>query len=276
MTVSMWIKRGFLHLVLLLGVAVSIFPFYWLFVMASNTTGDIFKYPPKLTIGSQLLVNMRAMLDAIDFWGSFLNSLFIAVVTAVLVVFFDSLAAFVFAKFDFPGKKPLFVILLATFMVPAQLSVVPQFVIMAHLGWVGSFKALIIPAMVNAYGIFLARQYAEGAISSDLLEAARIDGAGFFRLYWNVAVPVLRPIMSFLGIFTFIAMWNDYLWPLIVMTNPQKLTLQVALAQLNSLNATDYSMVMAGTLLAAVPLIIVFLFGARQFIADLAAGAVKG
>jgi cellobiose transport system permease protein len=276
MTAAMWVKRGFLHLVLLLGVVISIFPFYWLFVMASNTTGDIFKYPPKLTIGSQLLVNMRNMLDAIDFWGSFLNSLFIAVVTAVLVVFFDSLAAFVFAKFDFPGKKPLFVILLATFMVPAQLSVVPQFVIMAHLGWVGSFKALIIPAMVNAYGIFLARQYAEGAISADLLEAARIDGAGFFRLYWNVAVPVLRPIMSFLGIFTFIAMWNDYLWPLIVMTNPQKLTLQVALAQLNSLNATDYSMVMAGTLLAAVPLIIVFLFGARQFIADLAAGAVKG
>ena len=276
MTAGMWIKRGLLHLVLLLGVAISIFPFYWLFVMASNTTGDIFKYPPKLTIGSQLLVNMRAMLDAIDFWGSFLNSLFIAVVTAVLVVFFDSLAAFVFAKFDFPGKKVLFVILLATFMVPAQLSVVPQFVIMAHLGWVGSFKSLIIPAMVNAYGIFLARQYAEGAISSDLLEAGRIDGAGFFRLYWNVAVPVLRPIMAFLGIFTFIAMWNDYLWPLIVMTNPQKLTLQVALAQLNGLYATDYSMVMAGTLLAAVPLIIVFLFGARQFIADLAAGAIKG
>jgi cellobiose transport system permease protein len=276
MTASMWIKRGFLHLVLLLGLVISIFPFYWLFVMASNTTGDIFKYPPKLTIGSQLLVNMRNMLNAIDFWGAFMNSLFVAVVTAVLVVFFDSLAAFVFAKFEFPGKKPLFVILLATFMVPAQLSVVPQFVVMAHLGWVGSFKALIIPAMVNAYGIFLARQYAEGAISADLLEAARIDGAGFFRLYWNVAVPVLRPIMSFLGIFTFIAMWNDYLWPLIVLTNPQKLTLQVALAQLNSLNATDYSMVMAGTLLAAVPLIIVFLFGARQFIRDLAAGAVKG
>ncbi|HEX3813669.1 MAG TPA: carbohydrate ABC transporter permease [Mycobacteriales bacterium] len=276
MTASMWMKRGFLHLVLLLGLVISIFPFYWLFVMASNTTGDIFKYPPKLTIGSQLLVNMRNMLNAIDFWGAFMNSLFVAVVTAVLVVFFDSLAAFVFAKFEFPGKKPLFVILLATFMVPAQLSVVPQFVVMAHLGWVGSFKALIIPAMVNAYGIFLARQYAEGAISADLLEAARIDGAGFFRLYWNVAVPVLRPIMSFLGIFTFIAMWNDYLWPLIVLTNPQKLTLQVALAQLNSLNATDYSMVMAGTLLAAVPLIIVFLFGARQFIRDLAAGAVKG
>jgi cellobiose transport system permease protein len=269
-------KRLAVHVVLLIGLAISIFPFYWLFVMASNTTGDIFKYPPTLTIGSKLLVNMRNMLDAIDFWGAFLNSLFVATVTAILVVFFDSLAAFVFAKFDFPGKKALFVILLATFMVPAQLSIVPQFVVMAHLGWVGSFKSLIIPAMVNAYGIFLARQYAESAIAGDLLEAARIDGAGFFRLYWNVAVPVLRPIMAFLAIFTFITMWNDYLWPLVVLSNPQKLTLQVALAQLNSLDATDYSMVMAGTLLAAAPLIIVFLFGARQFIRDLSAGAVKG
>jgi cellobiose transport system permease protein len=276
MTPTVLAKRLFVHVVLLIGLAISIFPFYWLFVMASNTTGDIFKYPPTLTIGSKLLVNMRNMLDAIDFWGAFLNSLFVATVTAILVVFFDSLAAFVFAKFDFPGKKVLFVILLATFMVPAQLSIVPQFVVMAHLGWVGSFKSLIIPAMVNAYGIFLARQYAESAIAGDLLEAARIDGAGFFRLYWNVAVPVLRPIMAFLGIFTFIAMWNDYLWPLVVLSNPQKLTLQVALAQLNSLDATDYSMVMAGTLLAAAPLIIVFLFGARQFIRDLAAGAVKG
>jgi len=182
----------------------------------------------------------------------------------------------VFAKFDFPGKKPLFVILLATFMIPTQLSIVPQFVVMAHLGWVGSFKALIIPGMVNAYGIFLMRQYAEGAVSSDLMEAARLDGCGFYRLYWNIALPVLRPIMAFLGIFTFITAWNDYLWPLIVLTDPKKLTLQVALSQLNSLYNIDYSMVMAGTLLATVPLIVVFIFGARHFISDLAAGAIKG
>lgn len=270
------IKRALIHLALLLGVAVSLFPFYWMIVMASNTTGDIFRFPPKLTIGSQLLVNCRHVLDSIDFFGSFGNTVMVAVISTVLVLFFDSIAAFVFAKFDFPAKKPLFVILLATFMIPTQLSVVPQFVIMAHLGWVGSFKALIIPGMVNAYGIFLMRQYAEGAVSGDLLEAGRLDGCGFMRLYWNVALPVLRPVLAFLGIFTFIGVWNDYLWPLIVLTNPGRITLQVALGQLNSLYNTDYSMVMAGTLMATVPLIVVFLFGARHFIADLAAGAVKG
>ena len=270
------IKRAFVQLALLLGLAISIFPFYWMVVMATNSTGDIFKYPPKLTIGSELLVNMRHMLSDIDFWGSFLNSLFVAVLSTVLVLFFDSIAAFVFAKFDFPGKKPLFIILLATFMIPAQLSVVPQFVIMAHLGWVGSFKSLVIPGMVNAYGIFLMRQYAEGAVSGDLMEAGRLDGCGFYRLYWNIALPVLRPIMAFIGIFTFIGVWNDYLWPLITLTNPKKLTLQVALSQLNSIYQTDYSMVMAGTLLATVPLIVVFIIGARHFISDLGAGAIKG
>jgi cellobiose transport system permease protein len=270
------VRRALTQFALLLGLVISLFPFYWMIVMSTNSTGDIFKFPPKLTIGSKLLVNMRHMLAGIDFWGSFLNTVFVASVATVLVLFFDSIAAFVFAKFDFPGKKQLFIILLATFMIPAQLSVVPQFVVMAHLGWVGSFKALIIPGMVNAYGIFLMRQYAEGSVSSDLMEAGRLDGCGFFRLYWNIALPVLRPVLAFLGIFTFIGVWNDYLWPLIVLTNPNKLTLQVTLSQLNSLYNTDYSMVMAGTLLATVPLIVVFIFGARHFMADLAAGAVKG
>jgi len=270
------IKRALVQVALLLGLAISLFPFYWMVVMSTNSTGDIFKFPPKLTIGSKLMVNMRNMLDGIDFWSAFLNTVFVAGVSTILVLFFDSIAAFVFAKFDFPGKKPMFIILLATFMIPAQLSVVPQFVVMAHLGWVGSFKALIIPGMVNAYGIFLMRQYAEGSVSSDLMEAGRLDGCGFFRLYWNIALPVLRPVMAFLGIFTFIGVWNDYLWPLVVLTDPNKLTLQVALSSLNSLYSIDYSMVMAGTLLATVPLIVVFILGARHFLSDLAAGAIKG
>ena len=269
------LKRSILHVVLVLGALVSLFPFYWMLVMATNTTEVIFKYPPRLIPGSQLLVNIRAVLDSVDFWGSLGNTVIVAVTTTVLVLFFDSLAAFVFAKFDFPGKKMLFVILLATFMVPAQLSVVPQFVIMAHLGWVGSFKALIIPAMVNAFGIFWMRQYAEGAIPNELLEAGRVDGCKFMRLYFNIALPTLRPALAFLGIFTFIGVWNDYLWPLIVLTDKNKQTLQVALSQLNSVYGTDYSMVMAGTLLSTIPLIVIFLIGARQFIADLTAGAVK-
>lgn len=264
-----------LHLVLLCGVAISIFPFYWLIAMSTNTTSAIYSYPPTLTFGSQFLTNVNHVLQDIDFFGSFWNTVIVAVCSTVLVMFFDSLAGFTFAKFDFPGKNALFLFLLATFMVPSQLAVVPLFVIMAHLKWVGTLQALIIPGAANAFGIFWMRQYANGAIHNELLDAGRMDGCGHFRLYWNVGLPILRPALAFLGIFTFIYAWNDYFWPLIVLVNPRRLTLQVALSQLNGIYSTDYGMVMAGTLMATIPLIIIFLIGSRQFIADIAAGAIK-
>jgi cellobiose transport system permease protein len=263
------------HAVLMVGVVLSIFPFYWMVVMASNTTEDIFTFPPKLTIGPHLMENMQKVLDSIPFWSSMWVTFLAATGTTVLVLFFDSLAAFAFAKYEFPGRNLLFGLLLGTMMIPAQLALVPSFVTLAEFGWVGSLKALIIPAAANAFGIFWMRQYARGAIPDELIHAAQVDGAGFFRQYWTVGLPVLRPALAFLGIFTFISVWNDYLWPLIVMTDPNKITLQVALTQLNGIYGTDYSMVMAGALMAVVPLIGVFIIGARQFIADIAAGAMK-
>jgi cellobiose transport system permease protein len=263
------------HLVLAIGVLVSIFPFYWMIVMASNRTEDILTYPPKLVPGNYLMENIQTVLDGVPFWKSAWLSLITAVLLTLLVLFFDSLAAFTFAKYQFPGKRVLFVIILATFMVPAQLSLVPQFVIMAQLGWVGSIKALIIPGAANAFGIFWMRQYAQGAIADELIDAATVDGAGFFRTYLTVGLPVLRPGLAFLGIFTFIASWNDYLWPLIVLDNPNHITLQVALQQLNGLYTSDYAAIMAGAAMATLPLLILFVVGARQFIADLAAGAMK-
>jgi cellobiose transport system permease protein len=263
------------HVVLMLGVIVSIFPFYWMLVMASNTTPDIFAYPPKLLIGSHLFENMGHVLDNIDFFGAMLITLIASAGVTVLVLFFDSLAAFAFAKYEFPGRDLLFGILLATFMIPTQLALVPQFVTLAEFGWIGSLKALIIPGAANAFGIFWMRQYAKGAIPDELISAAKVDGAGFFRQYLTVGLPVLRPGLAFLGIFTFINVWNDYLWPLIVMTDPNKLTLQVALQQLNGVYGTDYRMVMAGALMSVIPLIGVFIIGGRHFIADIAAGAMK-
>jgi cellobiose transport system permease protein len=263
------------HVVLVLGVIISIFPFYWMIVMASNRTADILTYPPKLLPGDYLMENIQTVLDGVPFWKSAWLSLVTALLLTLLVLFFDSLAAFTFAKYQFPGKKVLFAIILATFMVPAQLSLVPQFVIMAQLGWVGSIKALIIPGAANAFGIFWMRQYAQGAIADELIDAATVDGAGFFRTYVTVGLPVLRPGLAFLGIFTFIGSWNDYLWPLIVLDNPNHITLQVALQQLNGLYTSDYAAIMAGAAMATLPLLILFVVGARQFIADLAAGAMK-
>ncbi|MDX3380988.1 carbohydrate ABC transporter permease [Streptomyces niveiscabiei] len=270
-------RRGIaLHAVLVVGLLLSAFPFYWAVIMSTHTSSEIFSYPPKLLPGSHFGENVRNLFDAIDFFGSMGNSLLVAGSVTVLVLFFDSLAAFVFAKFHFPGRGLLFALLMVIFMVPAQLAAIPQFVIMAKLGWIGSMTSLIVPAAANAFGIFWMRQYMRGAIHDELLDASRIDGANFLRQYWHVALPVVRPGLAFLGIFTFMGQWNDYAWPLIALTNPDNVTLQVALSQLNGTHGTtDYGMVMTGALLALVPLLIVFAIGARQIIGDLAKGAIK-
>ncbi|WP_284749702.1 carbohydrate ABC transporter permease [Amycolatopsis sp. RTGN1] len=261
---------------LTIGALITLFPYYWLVVMASNTTADIYSSPPTWTFGGEFFHNIGQVFAKIDFFGSLLNTLLVAIVTTLLVLFFDSLAAFTFAKYRFPGSSLLFGTVLATFVVPTQLSAIPQFTTMVHLGWVGDLKALIVPAAANAFGIFWMRQYAQTAIPDELLEAARIDGCGFFRTYLTVGLPVLRPALAFLGIFTFVNAWNDYLWPLVVLIDSSHVTLQVALSQLNGLYVKDYSVVMAGTLVAIVPLIVVFAFGARHFVRNIAAGALKG
>ncbi|WP_202971105.1 carbohydrate ABC transporter permease [Saccharothrix sp. ALI-22-I] len=269
--------RGLLrHLFLLAGVVVSLFPFYWMIVMATNTTSAIYRYPPTLTIGSELWTNIAHVFEKIPFFAAMGNTIVVAVSTTVLVLFFDSLAAFTFAKFEFPGRRALFGLLIAMFMLPAQLSLIPQFLVMVQFGWAGQLQALIVPAAANAFGIFWMRQYITGAVPDELLDAARLDGCGFFRQYWHVALPVIRPGLAFLGIYTFIMAWNDYVWPLIVLVDPDRLTLQVALSQLNRSYGQDYSMIMAGALLSVLPLVIMFTVFARGFIADAVKGAVRG
>jgi cellobiose transport system permease protein len=265
-----------LHAVLVLGVLVSMFPFYWTVVMATNTTRDIYRDPPKLVFGTQLLVNIRRVLDNIDFFGSMGNTILVAVGTTALVLFFDSLAAFTFAKYQFPGRRFLFAVLLLTFMLPMQLALIPEFEIMVKLGWVGDLRALIIPSTANAFGIFWMRQYISGSVPDELLDAARLDGCNFFRQYLHVALPAIRPGLAFLGIYTFVGAWNDYVWPLIVLVNPDHITLQVALAQLNTAHSTDYSMVMAGALLALVPVVGAFILFARNFMSGAIEGAIRG
>ena len=265
-----------LHAALVLALLVFMFPFVWTILMASNTTADIYRFPPKLTFGGHFGENVRQVLENVAFFQSMANTVVVAVSTTLLVLFFDSLAAFTFAKFRFPGRNALFVILLATMLLPAQLAAVPQFQTMALLSWVGSLKALIIPGAANAFGIFWMRQYFQNSIHNELVEAATLDGCGFFGTYWHVALPSARPALAFLGIFTFVGSWNDYMWPLIVLTNPDHVTLQVALSTLNRSHGVDYSMVMTGALMAMVPLVIVFAIFARQFIKGATEGAVRG
>ncbi|MER5211716.1 carbohydrate ABC transporter permease [Streptomyces sp. NPDC002838] len=263
------------HVILMISVVISVFPFYWIIVMATNTSQDIYSFPPKLWIGDNLLTNVENLFARVDFFGSLLNTVIVAVCTTVLVLFFDSLAAFAFAKYDFPGKKFFFGLLLSMYILPTQLAIIPQYEIMVQLGWLGTLKALIVPAAANAFGIFWMRQYTSTGVPDELLDAARIEGAGFFRQYWHVVLPCVRPALAFLGIYTFIAAWNDYILPLVMLVNPDEVTLQVALAQLYAAHSTDYSMVMAGVLLAVIPLVLVFTFFARGFIADATKGALR-
>ena len=270
----MILKKIFVHTFLLIGVIFSIFPFYWLIVMSTNVTSAIFAFPPKLTFGSYFMTNFNHVLESINFFQGFFNTLFIAGMSTVLQLFFNSLTGFTFSKFKFPGSKFLFYLMIGTMMIPAQMLLVPQFIIIKELGWLGSYKALIVPSMASAFGIFWIRQYAM-AIHDDLLEAARIDGCNKFELYWRIALPILRPALAFLAITTFMGVWEDYLWPLIVLTDTSKFTLMLVLQQLKSVHTADYSMVMTGTLMATVPLIIFFLLVSRQFIAGIMDGAVK-
>lgn len=264
------------HACIWVGVLLSLFPFYWLFAMSTQSTAQIFGYPPDLLPGNQLWPNIKGVLGSIDLFRAVLNSFIVSGSCALLVMFFDSLAAFTFAKFEFPGKKVLFGILLTTFLIPGSLSLVPSFVLMSKLGWVGGLQALIIPGAANAFGIFLLRQFFESSLPNELVESARMDGAGFFRTYWSIGLPMVRGGVAFLGIFTFIGAWNDYVWPLVVLVNPGTQTVQTALAALNSLYSTNYGWVMAGALISVLPLIAIFIIGSRHFIANIAAGAVKG
>ncbi|WP_059102610.1 carbohydrate ABC transporter permease [Shouchella shacheensis] len=276
MAADKWYAKLLTHFILLIGVFISVFPFYWLVVMASNTTSDILRFPPTLVFGGELLTNVQNVLSSIDFYQAFFNTLFVSTTTVLGVLFFCSLAGFTFAKFEFPGKNFLFVSLLLTMMIPAQMSFVPSFLIIAAFGWIDSYQALIIPSLASAFGIFWIRQFCQQSVPDELMDAGRLDGCNTFRLYWNVALPTLKPALTFLGIFTFITIWNDYLWPLVTINSPNRYTLQVMLAQLNSVYDTDYALIMAGTLMATIPLIVLFIIFSKQFMAGVAEGAVKG
>ncbi len=264
------------HGLLILGALVSLFPFYWMFVLSTRPSEVIFQYPPALTPGSRLGENVDSILQRTNIWGSMANTLVVAVSVTFLVLVISSLAAFAFAKFEFPGRTVLFGVVLATFLLPSQLATIPQFLLMSELGWVGELKALIFPMLASAFGVFWLRQYTTSAIPKELLEAATIDGCGFLRQYFHVCLPTIRPALAFLGMFTFIGSWNDFMWPLIVLNDPSKLTLQVALSQLKAAHGTDYGMLMASSLIAVLPLLLIFMIGAKQFMAGITEGAVKG
>ncbi len=266
----------FLYLILIVGALISVFPVYWMFVISTQTREAAFRIPPEIIPSDQFFINFNNALKQIMFFESMLNSLVIAVLQTVTVLLFCGLAGFAFAKYEFPLRRFLFFFVLATLFVPQQLSLIPNYILMSKLGWINSFKAIVVPGMVNAFGIFWMRQYIMSAVSTELIEAGRIDGCSHFRIFWNIVVPIITPALATLGIFTFMNSWNDFMWPLVILKSQDKFTIQITLQQLfNIREGYDYGKIMSATFVATLPLIVVFFMFSRWFISGLTSGAVK-
>lgn len=259
-------------LIVLAVLALVLTPVLWAVLSAFKSRADIFAgdvWPRRWS-----LENFDDLLGKTLYLRWMANSLVVALASTALGLLFCSLGGYAFAKFDFPGKTVMFWIVIASVSIPAFTTVIPLFGWLARLGLLDTYIVLILPFAANAFGIFLMRQYAV-AIPTELLDAGRIDGAGEFRLYWSVVLPLLRPALGTVGVLIFIASWNSYIWPLVMMRTDEMLTLPVGVATLKGDQLPEYGMLMAASVLSSVPIIIAFLIMQRQFIAGLTQGAVK-
>lgn len=278
MNIQTQIQKSVFYFVLIVGGFFMLIPFLWMFVLSSHSTLEIFSFPPPLWPGDHLITNYVNLVKAMPFYQSLWNSIFVAVVHTVLVLLFCSMGGYAFAMYDFPGRKPLFALLLVTMMIPWMTGIVPWFMLMKWLGWVDDYKALIIPGIANAFGIFWMRQYVTSTIPKELLDSTRIDGCPEWQIFFRIIFPLLQPAVSALGIMTFVHSWNNFMVPLIVMKSPDKLTLPVALNKLygDPSRGFDIGVIMMGTSLAVLPMLIVFILAAKRFMDGMTAGAIKG
>ncbi|MEV4478498.1 carbohydrate ABC transporter permease [Micromonospora coxensis] len=272
----LWRTSPLMYVALVLAVLFSIYPFYYMIVIATRSLDSINDVPPPFTPAGSFGDNFGRALDneAANFVTGLVNSLIVSTVVTVSVVITGSLAGFAFAKLRFRGRNILLLAIIVTMMIPTQLGLIPLWGMIQDFGWYDTLYAVTVPFLVSAFGVFMMRQYATQAISDELIEAGRVDGASTFRIFWNIVLPALRPAAAVLGLLTFMETWNSYLWPYAVLT-PENPTLQVSLAFLSYAYYTDYSQVFAATAVGTVPLVLVFILFGRQIIGGIMEGAVK-
>jgi cellobiose transport system permease protein len=266
------------YVMLALITFLSIFPFYWMFVVSSNTNAEISKSPPSLIPGGRFLIVAEKVLNAegVYFNTALMNTFIVGIAIAVAQVIFSAFAGFAFAKLNFKGRKFFILFIVGTMMLPSQLGIIPLFILIKNLQMIDTLYALIVPALVTAFGVFWMRQIIDAQVPNELLEAASIDGASVPRIFFGIVLPIIRQSSFVLGLFAFLAAWNDYLWPTIVLQSPQNFTLQVALTQLKPMYGLDYALQMGGAFLATAPLLILFMFVGRKLVSGVMDGAVKG
>lgn len=263
---------------------ISVAPLLWMMVSSLKPGGDIIARPFGFDPGQLTLHNFRAMLETIPLWTGFRNTAIVVAVKGALTMIFCPLAGFAFAKYDFPGKRLLFGTVLATLMLPTLVLLIPLLLQMSQLGWVSTFQALILPGAIDAFGVFWMRQVIR-AIPDELLDAARVDGAGELRIFASIVVPVIRPGLAALGVLTFINIYNDFVWPVVAVNDEQHQTLQVMLSalaqnirsgQLGADWTSVWGQLLAASTIAAIPVLVVFVVLQRQLIKGVMAGSLKG
>jgi len=275
---SSGVKRpGILVWVVLVLVAiVALWPMYWLYITALTPTQDTVKTPPDLIPIHASLANFaRLFTQAKDYWRWALNSLLISLSITAFHLVFDTMAGYAFAKKRFPGRNLFFWLILSTLMIPSHVTLVPLYVVARQLHLINNILAVILPGTADVFGIFLMRQYIQ-TLPSELEEAARMDGCTEPGVFWRIIVPLSKPALGALAIFSFVRYWNDFLWPLIVLQKSQHYTLPVGVASLQGEFRTDFGLIFAGAALAALPMIVFFLIFQRYFIEGVRMGAVKG
>jgi multiple sugar transport system permease protein len=263
-----------IHAALIALAALTLLPLLWMVSASFMPTGEANQLPPRFLPSAPTLEHYRALFSRLHIGRAFVNSLFLSSAITLVSLVCNSLAGYAFAKLRFGGRERLFAILLATLVVPPQVGVLPLYLELRTLGLVNSYGGVLVAGIATVFGIFLVRQFALG-IPDELLDAARVDGASEWRIYWTIVLPVLRPILVTLGVFTFLSAWNDFMWPLIVLTDESRHTLPVALANLSGEHVQDTELMMAGAVVTVLPVILLFLAAQRHYIEGILMGGVK-
>ncbi|MEY4985749.1 MAG: hypothetical protein RLZZ359_635 [Actinomycetota bacterium] len=271
-----WLKQPSLYGMLAITALLALFPFYWMYVVGSADNSVIASIPPRVTPGDNWPSTWAHITEMFNIGVVFRNSFVVSIVIAVIQVFTSSLAGFAFAKLRFRGNQALFTLVLLFLMIPVQLGIIPLYLLMANLSLIDTLAALILPYLASVFGVFWMRQAMVSNVPQELIDSGAVDGAGFFRIYWSLAFPLVRSTAFVLGLFAFLTAWNDFAWPLIVTQTPDNFTAQVAVSQLNSANNPDYPTIIGGSLVMAAPLMVLFVLTAKQFVAGVMDGAVKG
>jgi len=263
------------HLLLVAAAALTLFPLLWMAAASLMPAGEATSLPPRFFPSEATLEHYRTLLGRLDLARYLGASAVVALGATVLSVTLNSMAGYAFAKLRFPGRERLGRLLLAALVVPGQVGMLPLFLLLREMGLLNSYLGVIVPSMASIFGIFLVRQYAE-AIPDALLDAARVDGAGELRIFAQIALPLCRPILVTLAVATFMGTWNDFLWPLVVLTDDRLYTLPVALAGLFGEHLQDTELMMAGAVVTVLPVMLVFLLLQRYYVSGLTAGGLKG